>query len=556
MPTTLRNTDILFNDSSTQSTAAMNAGGTIQTPSGTALTLTSTSPQTHVVQFTSAANSTINLPAANTITTKGYASYTFINRSQSNAVVFIKDNAGNALASVNVGQAMTIALLDNSTAAGVWYAFQETIDPTPILVTSASVTNNYSYAVTPVYYGGNSACALSATTYVFAQLYTATPSSTSAQVIFAAWACTVSGNTFTFGAAATTNAIGSAIGGGGLNGALVSFQLNSTTAIFHGGFSSTRYDNCCGGSSFMGGANFSVAVSVSGTTVTVGAASANNVPSYSYGVGGNFFPQGYIAGASSMPIRFPVSSTTFVTIYQSSLNQSGSASTMLAAGTGNLNCTVTTVSGVTQTNGAATTLAANNGCPIAVASHTTNAFLLVYGTASANLSTTGIRKMVTGSVSGTTVTWNTPVNIDASNVTVSRENFTQYQPVVFSSTKVAMPTYYSDTFGSYSQFSVINISGTVPSLGGVGICPSSLNIYRSSTEFLNMSNLQRYAVNSSDIIYSKQQYAYETDDGLNSSRPTGIVPPASNGNNTVLVNINYGSPAGFYTYIEKVTLPS
>lgn len=562
MPTTLRNTDILFNDGTTQSTAATPgfSGGTIQTPSGTALTLVSTSPQTHVVQFTSASNSVINLPAANTITTKGFASYTFINRSQSNATVFIKDNAGNALASVNVGQAMTIALLDNSTAAGVWYAFQQTIDPTPILKTAASITNNYSQAITVTGYGGNSVCALSATTYVFAQLYTTGTFNTSRQVIFSAWACTVSGNTFTFGSAATTNAIGSTISSGSLEGGLISFPLNSTTVIFGGGFASTRYDSCCGGSSFMAANSFSIAVSVSGTTVTVGAASTNNVPGYSLSTAGNYFAGGAYGLCAYGVVRFPVNSTTFVTIYQSAYN-TGSvptpSNTYFAGGTGNLNAVATTVSGVTQTNGTPVTLAANNGAPIAGISYTANSFLLVYGTSASNLTSSGIRKMVTGSVSGTTVTWNTPVNIDASNVGLRREVFTYYQPVVLSSTKVVMPTYYSDGFGSYDQCSVINISGTVPSVGGVGICSGTFNIYRNSTEWLNMSNLYRYSITGSDIIYPKQQYAYESDDGLGTNGPTQLMPPpASNGTATVLCNISYGSPAGFYTYIQKVTLPS
>lgn len=548
------------------------SGATINAASGTALTLTNASTQTQVMQFTSATNSVVNLPSATTLTYEGSPIYVLINRSQANSTVFVYNATGGLLASIPKNQMLSISLLDNATSAGVWSCALEDIDPTPALVETNSITNNLSS--TQTYLQGRSSdvycVALTTSTYAFGQFWL----NSDGRSYLRAWACTVSGSTFTFGAPvnselASVNNYGSSANSYSYYN-LQGFALNTTTAIFHGGIFGWVDGGCSGW--LVGNYNASFAVTVSGTTVTVGGQNTNSVPATGNTAGIPIFTNegGWSFGAYH-PIRIPISTTHFATIYQD--GYSYAAGTWQYRGTGNLRCTITSVSGTTQTVGAAVTLAANLGAPIAAVSHATNSFVLTYYTLTSTGSAGGIRKAATCSVSGTVPTWGTVTNLDLSNVNCTRPIYTQVSAVALSATKAILPTYQVTGAGQINQFRTVTISGAVPTFvsGSQASLPteSPMFAYRSATEWLvfpsaintaqGNANFFRYAINGSDAIYEKEKLTFETDDKLSSPFYAGMIPqPPTSATAIVLNYSNYSSsaPIGTTNFIQKGTIPS
>lgn len=551
-----------------QAASAGFSGATINTASGTALTLTNASTQTQVMQFTSTTNSVVNLPSATTLTYKGSPIYVLVNKSQADAVVFVKDAAGNLLASIPKNAALSISLVDNSTSAGGWYCVSEDIDPTPALVDTNSITNNLSS--TQTYYGGNSpvfCIALTTSTYLFGQLWINFDNNHYLRY----WACTVSGSTFTFGAANNVLFANSNYGVyyyGDQSWNLQGFALNTTTGVFSCGYKGRNQDTCVGEG--HSGLNQSIVMTVSGTTVTAGGFSTNNTPSQVISWGTQYRGSGesYCNG----PIRIPISTSAYATIYQTGAS-AVSGSNWQYYGNGNLNCTITTVSGTTQTNGTAVTLAANNGQPIAAVSHTTNSFTLTYYSLTATSSAGGIRKAVTCAVSGTVPTWGTVTNLDLSNVNCYRPAYTQMTGVALSTTKVILPTYQTTGSGNVYQWRTITISGAVPTFvsGSAATLSteSPMFAYRSATEWLvfpyayntqsGNKNFSRYAISGSDVIYEKQQYTFETDNNLNSPFYAGMIPqPPTSATQIILNYSSYSSsaPIGTTNFIQKASIPA
>lgn len=557
------------------------SGGTVNAASGTALTLTSSSTQVQVVQFTSVVNSIVTLPSATTLTAKGAPIFRIINNSQCNAPITIKNAAGTVLASVSVTKGVDITLADNSTSAGVWYCDDVAILPTPSTIdpnslTQASITYG-AFSVVSSY-----VMALTDSTYVLCMVGIKDPGTTWT-ANFGAIAITVSGSSFTVGSLATvllhnadyrdyTNT---------LNGRVEAFRMTSTTGVIHGGLSCvdaiySSPTSCCGGgyTYYSRASQGSVVFTVSGTTCTLGAVNANNLPT-SFAATNNLVNSTELSAYIYNPTRFAVSGSIFATVGNTSWTTNGTMADWRYGLSGNLQVTLTSISGTTQTNGTAVSLGANIGAVMAATSHTANAFVMSYYTCSALGSSNGIRKTVTCANSGTTPTWGTASNLDASVVQINTSTMRCTNSVVLSTTKVVLPYFLADQY----QFRVVNISGTTPTATTniMTLTTSTpMFIFRSSTEFLALNEqstqmsssnnplpttptntnrtFSKYAVSAADVIYKKTDYTFVADSQSTTVLFVAGIPLPTSGSTTCIAGTLL-SPSG-QIYLVKGTLPA
>ena len=514
MPITLNGSNgVTFPDNSLQVVAALASGAVINAPSGTALTLTNTSAQSQIVQFTSVADSIINLPNATTLTTKGGPVFRLINNSQCGASVFVRNASGTTIATIPVLGIVDVTLEDNATAAGTWVFSAVEYNRTPTFYASSSATTT-AVSMGGVAFGGTggySAIQLSDSSFIFYWIQTGT---NNLSAFVRAVGATLSGNTFSFGTP--------------VNGATVAsvqistricygFRLNATTAILD-----MRISNDDAGNTTVYGYTYSMVATISGNTVTLGGLNQNNTPTLDAAYGQ---PSTRTSSAMFGPVKCRISDTAFATIYQTGAASTGN---WQYGGSGNLACTITTVSGTTQTNGTAVTIAANLGQPMAVCSHANNAFVLSYYTVAANGSSPGIRKVVVASVSGTTPTFGTPISIDASNINCYKDSAnSNFRAVAFSSTRVWLPM-YRVVSGETDQealqyYGICTISGNtatfvpnsiikIPREGGpyefnfAFEDSNSILVYNNSTRFIN-----KITLNVSNIPYVAEKYEVISD---------------------------------------------
>ncbi len=553
-----------------QAASAGFSGATVNAASATALTLTNASAQCQIIQFTSPANSIVNLPSATTLLYKGAPIYRLINESQCNAPIQVRNSAGTWIATIPVNEAVDITLEDNSTSAGSWMVDEVDQLPTPISVENASISAIYTGAYTP--YNSEwyrlrpiQGCALSDTTYVFGWAYLGTNLYPFIYLVGA----TLTGNTFSFGTQVVQQPVGNVSNITDLS--LRLFRLNSTTAIADYRVSAGYSDACAG----VGGAwyNRSAAITVSGNSLTVGAWNSNNAPES--GIVGLTSPT-FTSGFSTQGFRFRLSDTHFATVYHTSyVSQSVNWTNNCA---GNINVTVTSVTGTTQTNGTATTLAANNGNIMGVTSHTDGAFIMTYYTSSSAGAATGIRKAVTCNTSGTTATWGTVTNIDISNVTTYAQQYQYNNGVTLSSTKVCLPTYQITGSGTVYSLSTFTISGATNAYVTSSDCNMTTGQFmcfpRSASSFFvrtqKITGYQNsletggvaatmYAVNANNAVYPDNNYTFQNNAQLGGVFATEFMvqPAASTSTVGVLVGAVYNpSPTGTTVYTAKGTLPT
>jgi hypothetical protein len=254
MPITVSGTSITFNDATVQTTAAAGGfGGATTTTSAVDITLTNTSTQTQVVSMTAADKSVI-LPSATTLSSKGGPIYIIQNKGQ--FPFFIKNNAGTVVyGPVMYGQSIQLALTDNSTAAGTWTQTNITnfVGVGPLNISSLQPDDIFSAPAGP------RVAVISATQAVIFYIAFATPT------VLRAVLATVSGTTVTYGTPVTvlTNAQQTAQ-------TLQAVGLSSTLAVV------TTKTSAAGGTTSM------IAVSISGSTLTAGTAVATGAASYGY----------------------------------------------------------------------------------------------------------------------------------------------------------------------------------------------------------------------------------------------------------------------------------
>jgi hypothetical protein len=543
-----------------QAAAAGFSGATINSPSASALTLTNTSTQCQIVQFTSVANSIINLPNATTLTTEGAPIYRLINDTQCSASVFVRNASGTILATIAVKGIVDVTLEDNSTSAGSWVFSTVNYNATPAFFDAASpATATVSLGSTPI--GGASGAygiQLSDSSYVFAVV---TTSSANFQPFLRVVGATLTGSTFSFGTPVSSASISTE---GRSGWWLAGFRLNSTTAVFD---CRTTQDN---GTTAYGRTN-SIVVTLSGTTVTVGSVNANNAPVFTTSTGNPF---DYVYTAVFGPVKCRISDTAFATVYQTS---TGSTASWYLNGSGNLNCTITTVSGTTQTNGTAVTIAANVGMPTSICSHTDNAFALSYYTNGTVGTSTAIRKAVAATVSGTVPTFGSPVNVDSTSVPIFKGGAcASFNAVAFSATKVLLsfPNFVSGTSSSLAEswFGVCTISGTtitfVPNSIFQVQYPANEGYY--SFEFINsttftqytrgFADVFKYSLTASDIPYYLEKFTIRSDVQSGSDLPAGSIQYAMNYTQGTSVAVSYNanenySGSNFFFTTTKVTAP-
>ena len=545
-----------------QAASAGFSGATINAPSASTLTLTSASAQCQIVQFTSPANSVITLPSATTLLYRGAPIYRLINESQCNSVVQVKNSAGTWLATIQVNEALDVTLEDNSTSAGSWMFDDVDQPPTPAAVENGSISaivvstaavyqGQIYYARSPV------ACALTDSLYVFSWLYTDGSTGVIRQAVCAA---SLTGNTFAFGAINNQAPIGNPYNWIN-NGVSRVIRLNNTTALIE--FKMWRYIDV----SYS--YNRVAVATVLGNTVTMGAYNATNLPESN--ASNAILNIAQFQGLQGYRLR--ITDSTFATVYHTSASNSNYA----YAGGGNLNCTVTSVSGTTQTNGTEVTLAANNGNIMGVVSNTDGAFIMSYYTSSTSGAATGIRKAVTCNISGTSPTWGTVTNIDISNVT-NYANFTQYgNAVSLTSTKVVLPTYQITSVGTLYNVSCFTISGATnayvaSSVANIGN-ESFMFFPRSSSAWLSYSQqfsdnmlvavstspLTRYAVNASNVVYSDENLAFQNNlQNGGQFASNFLVPPSTSGSTVgILIGAAYiNSPTSTTMNLSRGVLPT
>ena len=140
---------------------------------------------------------------------------------------------------------------------------------------------------------------------------------------------------------------------------------------------------------------------------------------------------------------------------------------------GSLTCQICTISGATITAGTAVDLGSSTYAnPSSLICHDTDKLCLIFQQVSAG-STSGKNKVNIISVSGTTPTWGTSVDIDASNISSCgysmTGNWTNSSPtaingVALSTTKVIGSIAGGTTLQTHA---IISISGTTPTVSGV-----------------------------------------------------------------------------------------
>ena len=231
MPITVSGTSITFNDATVQTTAAVGGfGGSTTTSSAVDITLTNTSTQTQAVSMTAGGKFVI-LPNATTLSNKGGPIFIIQNKGQN--PFGIKDASGNVIANmVYYGQSVSLVLLNNAASAGTWGTqVTGSAGVAGIGPINASAISSYPAQEVIV-------CGLSSTQALIVYLNSA---GTTYLVVLA----TISGSTVTYGTPVT-------LGAGSIRAACA---LSSTLGVF------------------MSGSSL-IAVSVSGSTLTVGTGAA------------------------------------------------------------------------------------------------------------------------------------------------------------------------------------------------------------------------------------------------------------------------------------------
>lgn len=404
MPITVSGTSITFNDATVQTTAAVGGfgGATTNAVSSSPITLTSASSQYQVAQISSYTNSYVNLPNATTMSSAGSNPFVIENRSLFGANLELRNTAGTVVGYIPAGQIGLVQLKDKSTSAGQWVV--ETASPQTFLAyDSSSIT---SVTNTPTFSGGSGGIVgLTSTTFV--RWWTVFAPQT---VTMYTQVGTISGSTITFGSIQST-AIASGLGSINYGHRIQTTRLSNTAyaLIFR------SYGTSPGGCSpdlFVGQSRIAVHT-VSGTVVTFGTASSASMPQYSVAPGGSFLNQ--VSGTFYNGIICRVSDTVFALFYNSAQTNTYAGPYNLS---GSLSCQIVSVSGTTLTIGTAVALGTSTYSQAisAVALSATSVFLS-YAQATAAGGSAGRSKMVIVSVSGTTPTFNTPVTIEAADVT-------------------------------------------------------------------------------------------------------------------------------------------
>jgi hypothetical protein len=450
----------------TSSTPASSAGGATQTTTGSNITLTSASNR--VQEITPTANITVTLPDATTLST-GTPIFTISNiTNQASFTVTINLNGGATIYSMYGGSGVTLALVNNSTAAGSWE-----INLLPPFTSQGAYAQFDSNSVS----GGSSInpngynvgrawnMALSSTTVLTVYRRTTAP------LNLYAVAGTVSGSTITYGTPVliNTNAGWNAFMAVGLSSttALVTAQASATTVLAYGlNISGTTITVSTVSSAYTVNATYSTGISKLNSTQALYSHFSLGQTNYQFntlthnGTGAPTF--GTISAATTdaytnivQMAQIPLTATTTLVTYESSTNF------ILAR-------VITTSGASAPTLGTSliTTIAANtnNNCNVVPYSATEVAILTYSG-------------ITSFTISGTTVTF------QANNTNFSGGTLDAMSPIGWGSTTVGVGNYYG-TINKYTY-----TAGGALTKSGLGTTGFSGITYGTSVSFANVVGL-------------------------------------------------------------------
>jgi hypothetical protein len=435
MPITVSGTQITFNDATVQSTAAINSGATTNAVGSSAITLTNTSTQYQVTQINSVANSTVNLPNATTLPTKGFAPFVIENRNPIGTNLAIKDTAGTVVGYIPVGYIGLVSLVDNSTSAGSWDV--EQVQPQTFFNWD---TASYSFNTMT----GTSAGMVGLTSTTFVRLGAAVTGGNTYTVYMQA--CTISGSTITFGSIVSYNVFVPTEGGNLDISSFQAIRLSNTAYVIKAGAGGIFGCGCTP----AGGINFKTCT-VSGTTITQGATSNGGLP------------QTRTLVINGIITR--LSDTTFAIVYNTSFNDTYQRPYGYS---GSLACQIVSVSGTTQTVGTAVNLGSSTYTqPTSIVALSSTVLFVAYGQNASAGSRSGRTKINVVSVSGTVPTWGTSVTIEAADTITFLDNYAMVNAAVAPSATQAI-------FNIGYGVAEASISGTTPTYNST---PSGSVIY-------------------------------------------------------------------------------
>jgi hypothetical protein len=365
------------------------SGATENAISSSALTLTSSSTQYQKVQISSLANSYVTLPSATTMSTKGNPVFVIENLSPISAGLDIKNNGGTIIGTISNANTAFITLVDNSTSNGTWQI--NTVVDQAVADISSTVNSGTATAssLTKVIH-------LTATKLLVANFVV--NSANTGQLLMYTKIGDLSGNTITFGSEQSTT----------LTSASINYYTWKADVVR---LSDTAFILMWGACSDTGGASAIRRISVntvSGTTVTFGTQNA-----LSFATGNSDLIQGQATAFNGMCCR--MSDTKFAVVYNTT-TVSG-ASVPQTAYSGSLTCNIITVSGTTLTVGTKVDLGTSTYTnPTTLVCHDTDKLCVVYYQNTSATNATGRTKVNIISVSGTTPTWGTSVNVESADI--------------------------------------------------------------------------------------------------------------------------------------------
>jgi hypothetical protein len=387
------------------------SGATINAVGTSSITLTSASSQYQVAQINSTTNNFVTLPDATTLTTKGSPVFVIENSSPISNKIDIKNNAGTIIFTLSPNEVAFVSLKDNSTSAGSYsiisVAEKALFSNTSASYTTGSLTSNYR----------NSIIFLTSTKFVTVGI----GGGTGTYILYTKVG-DISGNTITFGSEQNTTS--SANFSSNVLLKVHTFRLNdSAFVLFWGGCGNTS------GADFSGFRNVSVCT-VSGTTVTFGAKNNLSLPQTTT-------DDQIFKSTAGNGLACRMADDKFAVVYNTAISGANGASYNYS---GSLTCNIITVSGTTLTVGTKVDLGSSTYTnPTTLVCHDTDRLCVIY-TQNTSGSTTGRTKVNVISVSGTTPTWGTSVNVEASDIA----NCYPYSPVGFE---------YNYTVANYVPFS-------------------------------------------------------------------------------------------------------
>jgi len=444
------------------------SGATENAVSSSPLTLTSASTQYQKVQISSLANSYVTLPNATTLTTEGTPVFFIENLSPINGKLDIKNNGGTIIGTISVNNTAFVTLIDNTTTNGTWQV--NTIVDQSIVDISSTVNTN-----TPTATSLTKVIHLTDTKLLVAN-FVINPVNT-VQLIMYTKIGDLSGGTITFGSQQSTTLTGSASGITLYRADIV--RLSDSSFIL-------MWGSTAGEGYFV--LRRVSANTVSGTTITFGSQNSLSFPTGS--TDGNMAAAGAYNG---MCCR--MADDKFAVVYNTTTVTG--ASQWESAYSGSLGCNIITVSGTTLTVGTRVDLGTSTFTqPTTLVCHDTDRLCVVYYQHSTKTNLTGRTKVNIISVSTTTPTWGTSVNVEASDIAyVTNAVFNFYYTslnnmwgVALSSTSVI--GIGGGTGNAITGFILISISGTTPTITttgyfGLGSPPLMIN---STTLYLSQNS--------------------------------------------------------------------